>query len=128
MIDKGLATTALGWHLHDERRRARTLARAGGGGNVTVPHKEVALRAADVCLEVAEVAGACNAFWGDGDTVVGDNTDVAGVLAALDGRRTLADVVESEARAAGISPEALSAECVAELRELVARGLLVAAR
>ncbi|WP_406673216.1 DUF5605 domain-containing protein [Nonomuraea sp. N2-4H] len=26
MIDKGLATTALGWHLHDERRRARTLA------------------------------------------------------------------------------------------------------
>ena len=53
---------------------------------------------------------------------------VAPVLAALDGRRPLADVVDSAARAARVSPEALSAECLPALRELVARGLLVAGR
>jgi hypothetical protein len=53
---------------------------------------------------------------------------VAPVLAALDGRRPLVDVVESAALAGGVSPEALSAECVPALRELVGRGLLVAAR
>jgi hypothetical protein len=53
---------------------------------------------------------------------------VAPVLAALDGRRPLVDVVESAARAGGVSPEALSAETLPALRELVGRGLLVAAR
>ena len=53
---------------------------------------------------------------------------VAPVLAALDGHRLLADVVESAARAGGVSPEALSAESLPALRELVARGLLVARR
>ena len=50
------------------------------------------------------------------------------MLAALDGRRPLAEVVETAALAGGISPEALSAECLPALRELVARGLLVASR
>ena len=50
---------------------------------------------------------------------------VAPVLAALDGSMPLADVVETVARAAGVSTEALSAESVPALRELVARGLLV---
>lgn len=50
---------------------------------------------------------------------------VAPVLATLDGRRPLADIVETAARAAGVSAEALSAECLPALRELVARGLLV---
>jgi methylase of polypeptide subunit release factors len=50
---------------------------------------------------------------------------VAPVLAALDGRRPLADIVETAARAAGVSTEALSAESLPALRELVARGLLV---
>jgi methylase of polypeptide subunit release factors len=50
---------------------------------------------------------------------------VAPVLAELDGKRPLADVVEAVARSAGISAEALSAESVPALRELVARGLLV---
>ena len=52
----------------------------------------------------------------------------APVLAALDGRRPLGEVVDTSARAAGVSPEALSAECLPALRELVARGLLVADR
>ena len=60
------------------------LTRAGGGGNVTVPHKEAAARAVDRCLEQAEVLGACNTFWAEGSGSVGENTDVAGILAALD--------------------------------------------
>lgn len=60
------------------------LSRAGGGGNVTVPHKELAARSLDRCCEIVERLGACNAFWGENGACVGDNTDVPGLLAALD--------------------------------------------
>jgi shikimate dehydrogenase len=62
----------------------RALCRAGGGGNVTVPHKELAARAVDRREPLVECLGACNTFWGEDGGCVGDNTDVAGVLAALD--------------------------------------------
>lgn len=62
----------------------RALARAGGGGNVTVPHKEIAARAADSPSDRARVLGACNTFWGDDGAICGDNTDVAGVADALE--------------------------------------------
>ena len=52
----------------------------------------------------------------------------APVLAALDGRRPLADAIASAAAQARVSKEALSAECLPVLRELILRGLLVAAR
>src|SRR2546430_1095377 len=59
------------------------LAAVGGAGNVTVPHKEAAercvARKTDVCARV----GACNTFWTEQGALVGDNTDVAGILAAL---------------------------------------------
>jgi shikimate dehydrogenase len=59
-------------------------AATGGAGNVTVPHKEAVegsvARKTDVCARV----GACNTFWAEDGTLVGDNTDVAGVTAALD--------------------------------------------
>ena len=61
----------------------QALAHAGGGGNVTVPYKEAAARAVDVCREWAEVVGASNTFWGENGGSVGDNTDVHGVLEAL---------------------------------------------
>ena len=61
----------------------QALTRAGGGGNVTVPHKEVAARAVNRCLALAQTVGACNTFWGDNGTSVGDNTDVHGVREAL---------------------------------------------
>jgi shikimate dehydrogenase len=55
----------------------------GGAGNVTVPHKEAVegfvTRKTDVCARV----GACNTFWTEDAAVVGDNTDVFGVAAAL---------------------------------------------
>ena len=62
----------------------RALCRAGGGGNVTVPHKEVAARAVDRLPRDGRAVGACNAFWGEDGETVGDNTDVPGLLAALD--------------------------------------------
>jgi shikimate dehydrogenase len=62
----------------------RALCRAGGGGNVTVPHKELAARVVDRRQETVERVGACNAFWGEEGACVGDNTDVPGLLAALD--------------------------------------------
>ena len=56
----------------------------GGAGNVTIPHKEAVercvARKTDVCARV----GACNTFWTDDGELVGDNTDVFGVAAALD--------------------------------------------
>jgi shikimate dehydrogenase len=60
------------------------LSRAGGGGNITVPYKEAAARAVDRSSGMVERLGACNAFWGADGSCVGDNTDVPGLLAALD--------------------------------------------
>jgi shikimate dehydrogenase len=61
-----------------------SLARAGGGGNVTVPHKEAAARAVTQPSERVRALGACNTFWGNGSEIAGENTDVEGVLSALD--------------------------------------------
>jgi shikimate dehydrogenase len=61
----------------------QALAHAGGGGNVTVPHKEAAARAVGVCRDLVELVDACNTFWGENGGSVGDNTDVHGVLEAL---------------------------------------------
>src|SRR5690606_22711034 len=62
----------------------RGIAHAGGAGNVTVPHKEVAARAVDVPTEEVVRTGACNTFWCEGDRVHGDNTDVTGFLRAIE--------------------------------------------
>lgn len=62
----------------------RGLARAGGGGNVTLPHKERAASVVDVPSEAVRRTGACNTFWGGLDgRVHGDNTDVQGFRRAL---------------------------------------------
>jgi shikimate dehydrogenase len=58
------------------------LARAGGGGNVTVPHKEAAARAVERRTATVDATGACNTFWLEDGLVCGDNTDVLGVSAA----------------------------------------------
>lgn len=56
------------------------LAAAGGGGNVTVPHKRLAAAAvqrwADGPLE------ACNTFWAEDGSLVGTETDSVGILRA----------------------------------------------
>ncbi|HKW40053.1 MAG TPA: hypothetical protein VJN39_02275, partial [Gemmatimonadales bacterium] len=61
------------------------LATVGGAGNVTVPHKQAAERCVARKTELCERVGACNTFWTEHGTLVGDNTDVAGILAALRG-------------------------------------------
>lgn len=58
----------------------RALAAAGGGGNVTIPHKQAA--AAVACGPGSERYSAANTFWAQkGRLVVGD-TDTAGITAA----------------------------------------------
>lgn len=59
----------------------QALARAGGGGNVTIPHKATAATATgDPALMAAE---ACNTFWGMEGVLHGANTDPDGVIHAL---------------------------------------------
>lgn len=63
-----------------------SLAAAGGGGNVTIPHKTTAVHGLTQPSAWVRAIDACNTFWGDesGPEVHGDNTDIAGVLGALD--------------------------------------------
>lgn len=60
----------------------RGLALAGGGGNVTVPHKARAAAAVDRTTPAVDRTGACNTFWARDGEVWGDNTDVAGFRGA----------------------------------------------
>ncbi|MDJ0961490.1 MAG: shikimate dehydrogenase [Acidimicrobiia bacterium] len=57
------------------------------GANVTMPHKQLAATLADRCADVAARAGAVNTLVRVGREVVGHNTDVAGILHAVDARR-----------------------------------------
>ncbi|HLL26359.1 MAG TPA: shikimate dehydrogenase [Xanthobacteraceae bacterium] len=54
------------------------------GGNVTVPHKEIAFDAAAMRDSVAEALGAVNTLWHEHGKLFGANTDVYGFLANLD--------------------------------------------
>jgi shikimate dehydrogenase len=53
------------------------------GCNVTLPHKERALALADRAEPAARACGAANVLTRDGDTLIADNTDVAGIESAL---------------------------------------------
>jgi len=59
-----------------------TLAAEGGGGNVTIPHKEAAAAVMAGTGNVTEPV--CNTFWGEEGELRGSETDSAGILAALD--------------------------------------------
>ncbi len=60
------------------------LAQENAAGNVTFPHKKAAMNAMNSYSEVAHKAGGANTFWSDGNGLPeGDNTDVAGFVAAL---------------------------------------------
>ena len=56
---------------------------AGGGGNVTLPHKEKAASVLDKACEAVRRTGACNTFWREDGKLCGDNTDVEGFGRAL---------------------------------------------
>jgi shikimate dehydrogenase len=59
----------------------RLLAAAGGGGNITVPHKQHAARIVERASPVVHATGACNTFVLSDGELYGDNTDVAGFAA-----------------------------------------------
>jgi shikimate dehydrogenase len=58
--------------------------RGFAGGNVTIPHKEMAFLGVDRRREQAERVGAVNTLWIEDGVLWGDNTDVTGFMAHLD--------------------------------------------
>jgi shikimate dehydrogenase len=86
----------------------RGIARAGGAGNVTIPHKALAAGSLDRATAAVRETGACNTFWLDAGEVWGDNTDVHGAAVAIrsllgrppDGARVLLLGAGGAARAA----------------------------
>jgi len=68
-------------HARDVAGLMRGLAMAGGGGNVTVPHKLLAAATVDRLADGAE--GSCNTFWAEADALVGASTDPEGILGGL---------------------------------------------
>ncbi len=63
----------------------RALGQAGfRGANVTIPHKQAALQLADSASEAARQIGAANTLsFGDDGSIVAENTDAPGLIAAL---------------------------------------------
>ena len=64
--------------VHDLPGLMGAIGRAGGAGNITLPHKEKAASVVDVRSEAVRRTGACNTFWGQDGQIHGDNTDVEG--------------------------------------------------
>ena len=62
----------------------RALEAVGIAGNVTVPHKVSVAKLLIRVTSLAKELGAVNTFWPEGGRLVGDNTDVRGLLDALD--------------------------------------------
>lgn len=114
----------------------RGLARAGGGGNVTLPHKETAARAVQRRTGTVEATGACNTFWLEDGEVWGDNTDVEGCAAAVRallgrspaGARVLLAGAGGSARAALHALVGAGAERVVVLNRTRARAEALAGR
>lgn len=99
------------------------------GLSVTMPHKEAAATAVDDLTPVAARIGAVNCLARLGDRVLGDNTDGAGFLAALDhgaswspaGRRCLVVGAGGAARAVVLALAGAGAEEVAVVNRTRAR-------
>jgi len=60
------------------------LARSGGGGNVTIPHKVAAAEVLARHDSGAPTSPVCNTFWGRDGRLEGAETDSLGILASLD--------------------------------------------
>jgi len=61
----------------------RGIGGSGGGGNLTLPHKERAATVVDHPSDAVRRIGACNTFWGEDGKIFGDNTDIEGFRRAL---------------------------------------------
>ena len=65
------------------RDTMRALRETNAAGNVTIPHKRAAAAISDALTPAAERAAAVNTFWVEHGKLVGDNTDIHGVAAAV---------------------------------------------
>lgn len=99
------------------------------GCSVTIPHKQAVIAHLDGLAAAARSVGAVNCIHRDGDRLVGANTDVDGVMAAIDlHRATLRrPVLIGAGGAARAALAALRARGVKELA-IVARDRAAAAR
>ena len=84
----GIPAVYLPWPLQagkvgDFLTAMRTLPIAGA--SVTIPHKETVLALLDGQTEAARAVGAVNTLYWENGQLLGDNTDVAGFLAPLEG-------------------------------------------
>jgi len=61
----------------------RALEAVGIAGNVTIPHKVAVAQLLIRVTSLAKEIGAVNTFWPEGGRLVGDNTDVRGIIDAL---------------------------------------------
>jgi len=76
--------TALDTPPHDLATTLQSLRATRTAGNVTVPHKEAVFAACEVRTDIASRVGAVNTFRHDAmGRLIGHNTDVAGVQAAM---------------------------------------------
>lgn len=90
------------------------------GGNVTIPYKEVAARAAAHREPIVERIGAANTLWIEDDALCADNTDGTGFLANLDQQAPGWDKASGEALVLGAGGAA-----AAVVDALVERGFMV---
>ncbi|PKR88597.1 shikimate dehydrogenase [Pleomorphomonas diazotrophica] len=90
------------------------------GGNVTIPYKEIAARAAHHREPVVERIGAANTLWIENGVLCADNTDGIGFLANLDERAPGWDRASGEALVLGAGGAA-----AAVVDALVERGFMV---
>ena len=84
----GIPAVYLRWEVPPERLAAFVdSVRLLGirGCSVTIPHKMALLPLLDRISEQAELAGAANTIYWDGEALCGENTDVSGFLAPLAG-------------------------------------------
>lgn len=93
-------------HLADAVRGVRAWRLRGV--NVTIPHKVAVIPLLDALTPGARLVGAVNTLYWEGDRLVGDNTDVAGVKALADGvpvagRRVLVLGAGGSARSVGVA-------------------------
>jgi len=68
----------------DVASQMATLATGGGGGNITIPYKEIAARAPALRSAQVDRLGSANVFGTTGGELTLVNTDVPAILAALD--------------------------------------------
>jgi len=111
----------------DEFARAMDALRTVGfaGVNVTIPHKEHALRYADKTSDPASIAGAANMLTFAGDDCYADNSDIGGFEEAF---KAAGPAVSVEDRALVLGAGGAARAIVIALQTLGAQNIMIANR